>query len=320
MPMIYSEKASVWELSVLKLSSDNVWYKGVVLKGNRDIQNKKGKAFQNAINVLRSYFTSVLANQEICIHTNSGIIHTKTDAFGRFHVISEKPYSLDLKITLLDSDKILKIVQDYPILFQEEQRTLDIISDIDDTILVSNTANIFQRIKTLLFLVPERRTVIEFTKNIFQAWEDVNPRLFYVSKSESNLFGLLTTFIKHNNLPLGGLILTPYLSFLQLIKGKKPVDFKLNAIRFLFTQSRSKHYILVGDDSQKDMAIYTTLAKTYPDLILKIYIRRTGKEINRSQQNMWEKMLATGISASYFLPEHSASILKEIETLKHELT
>ncbi|MFB9054927.1 App1 family protein [Formosa undariae] len=317
--MVYSKKATVWELSVLKLSADKVWYKGVVLKGNQDIQNKKGKAFRNAINVLRSYFTSVFANQEICIHTNSGTILTKTDAFGRFQVISEKAYSLDLKITLSDADQVLKIVQNYPVIFEEEQRTLDIISDIDDTILVSNTANIFQRIKTLLFLVPERRTVIEFTKNIFLAWEDVNPRLFYVSKSESNLFGLLTTFIKHNKLPLGVLTLTPYLSFAQLVKGQKPVDFKLNAIRFLITQSRSKHYILVGDDSQKDMAIYTTLAKAYPELILKIYIRRTGKEINKTQQNMWETLLATGTSASYFLPEHAETILDEIETLKHEL-
>ncbi|WP_434036760.1 phosphatidate phosphatase App1 family protein [Formosa sp. 4Alg 33] len=317
--MVYSKKASVWELSVLQLATDKVWYKGVVLKGNRDIQNKKGKAFQNAIRVICSYFTPVLSNQEICIHTKAGLIFTKTDTFGRFQAVSDKAYCEDLKITLSGSDEVLKLIQNYPVFFQEEQRTLDIISDIDDTILVSNTANIFQRIKTLLFLVPERRTVIEFTKNIFQAWEDVNPRLFYVSKSESNLFGLLTTFIKHNELPLGVLTLTPYLSFFQLIKGQKPIDFKLNAIRFLITQSRSKHYILVGDDTQKDMAIYTTLAKAYPELILKIYIRRTGKDISETQQKMWEELLATGTSASYFLPEHADSILKEIQTLKEEL-
>ncbi|CDF80377.1 conserved hypothetical protein (DUF2183) [Formosa agariphila KMM 3901] len=316
--MVYSKKASVWELSVLKLSADKVWYKGVILRGQREFQNKKDKALQNAINVLRSYFTSVFAHREICIHTHSGVIYTKTDAFGRFQVVSEKAYSDDLKITILNEDIPLKIIQDYPIFFQEEQRTLDIISDIDDTILISNTSNLYKRIKTLLFLIPEKRDVIDFTQNIFKAWQEVNPRLFYVSKSESNLFGLLTRFIKHNNLPKGLLILTPYLSLWQLLK-QKPVDFKLEAIRFLITNSTSKYYILVGDDSQKDMAIYTTLAKAYPDLILKIYIRQTGKTVNAQQQQLWKDVLDTGISASYFLPEHLNLILKEIQTLKQEL-
>ncbi|MDW5290378.1 App1 family protein [Formosa sp. PL04] len=319
--MIYSEKASVWEFSILDLSKNSFWYKGVLLKGKHDSRLKKSNALRNAISVLKSYFFNVYAHQNISIKVGLKTITTKTDAFGRFQVISEIGPDTDtvVTITLSGGDLPLKIVQDYPIHFQEEQRTLDIISDIDDTILESNTANIYKRIKTLLFLVPEKRTVITFTKNIYQAWQDVNPRLFYVSKSESNLTILLTTFIKHNNLPCGMLFLTPYLSFFQLIKGLKPTDFKLNTIRFLIVNSRSSNYVLFGDDSQKDMSIYATLAKEYPDLILKIYIRQTGESINNKQQVMWENLNATGVSASYFLPEHAESILNEIEVLKQQL-
>ncbi|QDO92598.1 DUF2183 domain-containing protein [Formosa sediminum] len=317
--MVYSKKASVWELSILKLSAQQTWYRGVVVKGQKEFQNKKGQALRNAIHVLQSYFIPVCAHQEICIQTPTETLHTRTDAHGRFEVIANNKMETEVSITFLNTDLPLKIVQDYPILFSDSASRLDIISDIDDTILVSNTAHIFKRIKTLLFLIPEKRTVIDFSKNIFKAWSAVNPRLFYVSKSESNLFGLLTTFIKYNNLPLGMLVLTPYLNFYQLLKGHKPEQFKLNAIRFLITHSRSKYYVFVGDDSQKDMSIYTTLAKTYPELILKVYIRQTGENVNQTQQNMWEALLATGVSASYFLPEHTETILEEIEHLKHKI-
>ena len=319
--MIYSEKASVWEFSILNLSKTSFWYRGVILKGKHDSRPKKNSALRNAISVLKSYFFNVYAHQNITIKIGLKTLTTKTDAFGRFQVISEigSDTVTDITIAVSGLDLPLKIVQNYPIRFQAPQRTLDIISDIDDTILESNTANIYKRIKTLLFLVPEKRTVITFTKNMYQAWQDVNPRLFYVSKSESNLYVLLTAFIKHNNLPCGMLLLTPYLSLIQLIKGQKPKDFKLNTIRFLIVNSRSDNYVLFGDDSQKDMSIYATLAKEYPDLILKIYIRQTGKSISNKQQVMWENLNATGVSASYFIPEHEESILNEIKVLKQQL-
>ena len=317
--MIYSEKASVWEFSILDLMHNSFWYKGVILKGRHDARLQKRNTIQNALSVLNSYFINVYVNQDISIKIGTKIIHTKTDAFGRFQVVSEIRPDRDVTITLSGLEAPLKLVQDYPINFQETQRTLDIISDIDDTIIISNTANVFKRIQTLLFRVPEKRKVIKFTKNLYQAWQDANPRLFYVSKSESNLYLLLTSFIRYNNLPRGMLLLTPYLSLFQLIKGQKPIDFKLNSIRFLIENSRSENYVLFGDDSQKDMSIYTVLAQEFPDLILKIYIRQTGKGISNKQQMMWDQLKTTGVSASYFVPEDEAIILNEIKVLKQQL-
>ncbi|WP_194765830.1 App1 family protein [Tamlana sp. I1] len=317
--MNFNKEATVWQLAILDLTENRVWCGGLILKGNHEVKDSKTNAFKNAIHVVQSYFVKVYAHQKICIHSNNEIIETQTDAYGRFQIITTQELDANLTITLPETNLPLKIVQEYPISFKEPQRTLDIISDIDDTIMVSNTAHFYKRIKTLLLLVPEKRAVIEFTQNMFKAWKSVNPRIFYVSKSESNLFIRLTKFIKHNNLPQGMLTLTPYLSFFQLIKGDKPVDFKLNAIRFLIENSRSKYYVLVGDDSQKDMAIYTEIVKAYPQLILKVYIRQTREKVNETQQLMWQKLKATGVSASYFVPEHANSVLNEIEDLKKEL-
>lgn len=317
--MGYNKKAIVWELAVLDLNKNKYWCTGCILKGHHVFNYKNNSALKNALHVLKSYFIKAYANQEICIQTPTETVRTRTDSKGRFRVVTNVDLKKNIKITVPNSDNPLRIVQEYPIYFQEQQRTLDIISDIDDTILVSNTANVFKRIKTLLLLVPEKRAVIEFTKNVYFAWQDVKPRMFYISKSESNLFMLLTTFITHNNLPKGMLTLTPYSSFYQLLVEKKPLDFKLNAIRFLMTHTRSKQYILIGDDSQKDMAIYTDIVKEFPNLILKVYIRQTGKTSNSHQQKMWKALEATGVSASYFMPEHSEFILNEIKDLKQTL-
>ena len=318
--MVYTKKASLWEFSILDLTHNSYWYRGVLLKGDHNhLRLKKHSAFSNAITILRSYFFKVYAHQDIVITSGTQTIKTRTDAYGRFEIVSDVKPQAELTITLSNTKLPLKILQDYPVNFQEPQRTLDIISDIDDTVLVSNTSNIFKRIKTLLLLVPEKRTVIGFTQNMFKAWHDVNPRYFYVSKSESNLFTLLTTFITYNTLPIGMLVLTPYLNFFQLLKGHKPKDFKLEAIQFLITHSRGENYVLVGDDSQKDMVIYTKLAKMYPNLILKIYIRQTGKIRSIIQQTMWNELIATGVSASYVVPDEASSILKDIEHLKQHL-
>ncbi|MDO6759549.1 App1 family protein [Tamlana sp. 2_MG-2023] len=314
--MIYSKKAIVWDFSILQLTENKFWCRGVVLKGNKPWQNKKNNTLRNALSVLKTYFRPVYANQEIKIHLQGKTITTETDARGRFEIILETN-SLEVKIMMDDS--YLNIENNYVTTFTAPSGYLDIISDIDDTILVSNTSNLFKRIKTLLFFVPEKRDVIVFTQKIFQEWQEVNPRLFYVSKSESNLYGILTAFIKYNSLPKGLLILTPYLNFTQLIKGYKPENFKLDAVRFLIKNTRSEKYVLVGDDSQKDMFIYTIIANEFPELILKIYIRQTGKKVSKSQSRMWQNLTATGISASYFLPEHEDAVLEEIKKLKLKL-
>jgi phosphatidate phosphatase APP1 len=224
----------------------------------------------------------------------------------------------DIKIVDPDRDEILPIIQDYPVRFADNENPLIAISDIDDTLLVSYTANFWNRIRTILLTAPEKRKAVSFTIGILDAILQKRGTIFYVSKSESNLFGLLTRIILNHQLPEGNLSLTPYLHFRQLLKPKKGKDFKLKVIRRIIDNSPDKKFILLGDDTQQDMMVYTNIAKLYPDKILKIYIRKTIKQLFGNKLAYFNSLKETGIPLLYFSDqdplEEEILILKKLNT------
>jgi phosphatidate phosphatase APP1 len=193
----------------------------------------------------------------------------------------------------------LEFVQHYPVIFSDTSGPYDVISDIDDTIMVSYTADFLKRITTVAFNSAQRRRTISYTYHLFKALEKQDSRMFYVSKSESNLFGMISTFLIYHKLPKGDIFLTPYLKFNQLFSSKKGKSYKEETISFIIKNS-SKKFILVGDDSQKDMNAYTTVAMGFPDRIYKIYIRQTKRLRSKRQLEKWQELKSTGANIIYF--------------------
>jgi len=181
---------------------------------------------------------------------------------------------------------------------KETAGTYDVISDIDDTIMVSYTADFYKRISTVAFNNPKRRKSILYTYQLLKTLEEQGSRMFYVSKSESNLFGMISSFISHHNFPKGDIFLTPYLRFNQLFRSKD-TRYKEDTINFIITNS-SKNFILIGDDSQMDMDAYAHTVSKFPDRIFRIYIRQTKKNRSRVQLQKWQDLKATGVNVTYF--------------------
>ena len=289
----------VWQISALHLDK-KILLSGVILRDAPFAYDKQIGNFRNLLKVFKSYFIGVYGDKEILITTNDKTISTNTDKYGSFSVVVDLLPKGKIIIKTVGNDKPLKILQTYPIIFENTKSLFDVISDIDDTIIVSYTADLFKRIGTLAFTLPKKRKAVGFTQKLFKEFEKYDTRVFYVSKSESNLFAMLTSFIKHNKLPTGNLILTPYLKFSQLFNPKKGRDYKLNNIWFILKNTGAKKYVLFGDDSQKDMEVYSEIAQEFPERILKIYIRQTKRKVLPYQKRMWKKLELTEIPIVYF--------------------
>ncbi len=302
----------VWQLSALHLTANRTLFSGVVLNNSPFTYNTKIGRLRNLIKVIKSYFISTYSNKEISILSNGKTRITNTDKHGGFQAVAEFHHNGEIEININEHDKPLKITQTYPITFQETNSSFDVISDIDDTIIVSYTADFFKRIGTLAFNAPNKRQTIGFTKKIFDEFKKIDARIFYVSKSESNLFGMLTSFIEHNNLPKGALFLTPYLRFHQLFVSKKETNFKIKNIRFLIENTNPKNYILFGDDSQRDMEIYYNIVKEFPKRVLKIYIRQTKPKILLSQKRMRENLNSLEVPIKYFKSDDDVEMSDEL--------
>lgn len=299
----------VWQISVVHFK-DKSFINGVILEGL--LSNKKGKvsSFRNFSSVIGSYSKKPYAEKKIILHSNKKQLDLITDKQGGFSLFLDSKIDTGIKIFIENQSTPLKINQTYPVNFEDSDHPICIISDVDDTILVSHTANVWKRMSTILFVTPNKRKSISFTREILNNIKVNNGRIFYVSKSESNLFGMLTTFIENNNLPAGNLMLTPYLRFMQLLNPKKGKYYKERMIKSILDNSPEKKFILMGDDTQQDIAVYTRIAELYPRMIIKIYIRKTRKNLLGNKKEQMNKLSKLAVPTLYF--EDVANSEKEI--------
>lgn len=307
--------AFIWQLSILVLSSKTI-IKGVALKRNLPRKKNRISVVENLLMLIMSYATRPLKNTELKIKLDNKESKVLTNKQGMFEL--ELDFSLEKKpeIDIYFQDKKLSINQEYPVFFKNSNSKIDVISDIDDTLLVSHTANIIKRIGVLSFVTPKKRKAVQFTQKLLNLLNEYHPNVFYVSKSESNLFRILYSFVNKNQLPKGIFLLTPFLNFRQLLKRKKGKDFKLNNIQFILENSSDKKFILFGDDTQKDMEVYAIIAKSYPEKIERIYIHQTKKNVNK-QKLMLLKNLKESFPASVYFNENTDLDfeLKQLENL-----
>ncbi len=154
-----------------------------------------------------------------------------------------------------------------------------IISDIDDTVLVSNITHLLGKLKLMLLKDATERSpfpgIAAFLRALCAGCDDrVSNPLFYVSGSEWNLFDLLVNFFHYHDIPEGPLFLRD--------KGprfdKPDVNpdtqaFKHDQIvRILDTFPRLQ-FICIGDSGQHDPEVYRQIVTQYPGRILGVYIR-----------------------------------------------
>ena len=159
------------------------------------------------------------------------------------------------------------------------------ISDIDDTVLVSHSASTGKKLRVLFTKNPRRRKtfadVVKFYNLLALAHTEpslLNP-FFYVSSSEWNLYDYLNEFFKFHGLPKGVFLLNEIKRWYQLMKtGKTKHQGKLIRVARIIDAFPKQRFILLGDNSQSDPAIYVAIANKYPDSIVAIYIRNISLE------------------------------------------
>jgi phosphatidate phosphatase APP1 len=286
----------VWQFSAVQFHQ-KVLVTGTLLRGKPVSKTTSSTLVGHFFRTMRSYFRPVCGHQSLTLTLANQLpaASVTTNYKGYFSVMLDGQLSDGL--TLEANGQTLDLPEHYPVLFERSNAHLEVVSDIDDTILLSHTASLAKRIATILFYRPHKRRTIVFSHALFQQFKDTGARVIYLSKSESNLFGLISAVVQYQELPEGPLLLTPYLNLRQLFNAKKGKNYKLNFLKLICENLPHKKLVLMGDDSQKDMEIYTQVAKLYPEQILKVYIRQTGFSKNTEQ---WQQLCATGVNAMYF--------------------
>ncbi|NDA63375.1 MAG: DUF2183 domain-containing protein [Chitinophagia bacterium] len=207
---------------------------------------------------------------------------TQSDGFFEFHWQSIQELTAGYhSITLSYLDENNKIIQQVcGKLYIPHSVQIGIISDIDDTILISYSSRMLKRLRVLFTRQPRSRKTFSDIVHYFNLLslshtnsQQPNP-FFYVSSSEWNLYDDLTEFFAHNRLPSGVLLLNKIKQWHQLgatgLTQHHNKQVRIERIMRMFPKQR---FILYGDNSQHDPDIYVSIAQAFPQNVIALYIR-----------------------------------------------
>lgn len=154
-----------------------------------------------------------------------------------------------------------------------------IISDIDDTVLVTEATSLLKMMRLTLLESSASRVAFTGVAELYDALhKGINP-VFYVSSSPWNLHEFLDDFMRINGIVSGPLMLRDFGLDRDKIVAGPHLAHKLTQIRNVLDRYPSLPFVLIGDSGQHDPEVYRDIVAEYPGRILSIYIRDVSGDV-----------------------------------------
>ena len=154
---------------------------------------------------------------------------------------------------------------------------LSVISDIDDTVKVSNVLDKRQLLENT-FVKPF--VAVPGMAQAYQSWAQQGAAFHYVSSSPWQLYPAISTFFADSGLPHGSFHMKNFRvkdeTFLDLFAS--PLETKVAIIASLLEQFPSRRFVLVGDSGEKDPEVYAEVLRRYTGQVEHVFIRNVSKE------------------------------------------
>ncbi|BDR54254.1 ABC transporter ATP-binding protein [Bombiscardovia apis] len=152
---------------------------------------------------------------------------------------------------------------------------IGVISDVDDTIMVTQAPSRLKAGYNLLLSNPTKRASVPGMSVLYTRIRDldVDMPFFYLSASPWNVERTIRLFIRDHGFPAGPLLLRD-LDPRPKTFVPTTVQHKHEFIQQLMADFPKMRFILFGDDGQRDPTTYAEVVRRYPGRILAIGIRQ----------------------------------------------
>lgn len=167
------------------------------------------------------------------------------------------------------------------------ENRLGIISDLDDTILVSEVTDKSQLLRNTLLVNYAQRQPVPGTAALYTRLARRNPRpeaapIFYLSASPRQLHAGIQAFLDRNGFPRGVLITRKVTNDDTSDPLLDPMQYKTARIEQLLAALPQVKFTLVGDDGERDPEIYDRIRRQHPDRIEAVWIRKVSRDTARA--------------------------------------
>lgn len=310
-------------------SAHYIFIKGRVLEEEKvKEKNEEGSTLQHLKNTYKRYESDEIPHIKVSGEFAGKKIETETDDEGFF----EFEFQFDEPVDYEKHGKIAKFrlletktedddrEAEGKIFVPDKDCEFGIISDIDDTVLISKMTHFLAKLKLMLLNNSTERSpfpgIGAFLRALRKGYDDkgYNP-VFYVSGSEWNIFDLLVNFIQYHDIPEGPLFLKNKGTKEEegkVIMAEK--DYKREKIRHILETFPDMKFICIGDSGQEDPEIYQKVQEEFPEQIIGIYIRDvTPDDRDREVHKIKEEVEANGaemllIEETFSAAEHAAKM------------
>lgn len=164
-----------------------------------------------------------------------------------------------------------------PVLIVPDEQRIGLISDVDDTIMLTALPRPLLAAWNTFVLDEHARTPTPGMNVLYERFlttqNGPRPPALYLSTGPWNVAPALARFLSRNLYPAGPLLLTDWGPAPQRLF-RSGYDHKVRSLERLATEFPHIRWLLVGDDGQRDEEIYSAFAKRHPDKVLAIAIRQ----------------------------------------------
>ena len=288
-----------------------VFVKGRVLEDEKVKKpEENGSVLTHLIDTYKRYESDEIPGIKLKASFAGQEIEVETDEEGFFEIEFRTETPIDysstgqvVKLQLLEqkTDKD-RLEAEAFVFVPGKNAEFGVISDIDDTVLVSKVTHFLGRLKLMLMKNATERSPFPGIAGFLRALckghdaKGQNP-LFFVSGSEWNLYDLLISFFRSHDIPEGPLLLRD--KGTRLDRGNYETsekEYKREKIRHILDTYPDLKFICIGDSGQHDPEIYQQVAQEYPGRILGIYIRDVSPDKrDKEVRNIAKKVKEQGV-------------------------
>ena len=174
-----------------------------------------------------------------------------------------------------------------------------IISDIDDTVVVTNATSLLGMARSVVRNAASRLPFEGVADLYSSLHRGINP-IFYVSSSPWNLYDLLHDFMELNRIPHGPMFLQDWgIDEATLILADHQ-SHKMAQINALVDYYPAMRFVLIGDSGQHDPEIYLQVIQSHRDRVVAAFIRDVTPDLrDRGVARIIEASNAAGVEMLY---------------------
>jgi phosphatidate phosphatase APP1 len=164
---------------------------------------------------------------------------------------------------------------DFPVFVVDRTATFGVVSDVDDTVMVTALPRPLLAAWNSFVLDEHARTPVAGMAVLYERLVRTHPGapVVYLSTGAWNVVPTLTRFLTRNLYPRGPLLLTDWGPSPEHWFRSGPEHKRLSLER-LASEFPHIRWLLIGDDGQHDERIYGDFARRHPDHVRAVAIRR----------------------------------------------